>query len=541
MAARPHSSLPIWPLAMLVLVLGLQASLVLNRAINWDEFFHYSQIHNLAAGRLNEPLQTFYTRLFPWITTMSGSGIDHIIKLRWIMFAAEFATIAAIAAVAARFASRSAAWLCALAYAGAGYVFQHATSFRYDTPTAALMMWAAYIMLRTRLNWIAVLGCGLLIGTAGLLTVKAALYAPVLGGIAWLRWHESGRKVSTLFSLAAIGGIAFATFAGLYGLHAAALPKPETVSSGALLVQSGETFLSFGLSPYWPHHLKGAAIAPVVTLAILALPFVLWREARPKAEKLALVGLTLPLATLAFYHNTAPYFFVFMLAPVCAALGPVMDKAIERYSEAKIAIVLGLLALAVWAMEKPGILDRQRQLASAAESLFPDHPAYFDSCAMLGSFPKANAFMTPVGLALYRQGAYPSMAETMAKRAVPLVVANDPVLERALTTREAVPELLPQDLAALRDSYVYLWGPFWVAGRVFGAPGEFVLRVPGAYRVEGRDLLLDGKRLRNGEIIELERGTHFAEPQATTVRLIWAKAGRAPANAAPAQPWFTDF
>jgi hypothetical protein len=373
------------------------------------------------------------------------------------------------------------------------------------------------------------------------LTIKVVLYAPVFAGIAWLRWQEDGRKPAQVLRFAAIGLLAAITFAALYGLHAAHLPKPESVSSGALLGQANGTLFGLGLPPYWQHHLKGAAIAPLLTLMILVLPCAVYRAARPAAEKIALISLALPLTTLLFYHNTAPYFFVFMLAPVCAALGPVLDRALTRYSEALIAAALGATAVAVWAIEQPEPLERQRQLIAAADAIFPDRPAYFDSCAMLGTFPKANPFMTRVGLALYQQGAYPSMTATMEHRVVPLVVADDPLLERALTGSDPVRELLPEDLAALRGSFVQLWGPFWVAGVVVSAPRDFQMLIPGAYRVEGGDMLLDGKLLASGVTVDLSRGAHRATPAAGKPRLIWAKAGAAPVNPPPPQPWFADF
>ena len=193
------------------------------------------------------------------------------------------------------------------------------------------------------------------------------------------------------------------------------------------------------------------------------------------------------------------------------------------------------------AIQQPGPQDRQRQLLAEAERLFPDHPAYFDSCAMLGNFPKANAFMTPMGIALYRQGSYPAMADTLARRAVPLVLAADSLFERVMGSNQPVPELLEQDLAALRGNYVRYWGPFWVAGREIASAGDITLLVPGSYRIEGAELLIDGKLHPAGSVIELDRGPHRAEPRGGKTRLIWAKARPAPAEPAPTGPWFTDF
>lgn len=538
---------PRWPAAALIAVLVLQITLVLNRAINWDEFYHYSQVQKLAAGTLSEPLQTLYTRAFLWVTALPGGGIDHIITIRWFMLGCEAITCAAIIGIGARFASRSAAWLAALAYAGGGYVMQHASSFRFDGPAAALLMSAAWIMLRSRLGPLAIMAIGLLAGTAAMLTIKTVLYAPVFIGIAWLRWNESGRSRGGLLRLGMIGLASLAAFGAIYWLHAASLAGNADGQAKAVLGWAGGEMFHFGLQPYWQHnhwlhHLKGFVMAPLLALLVIAMPVLLWRDRREASEKFALVGLLAPLATLIFYHNTAPYFFVFMLAPVCAALAIGFDQALLRYSETALAALLGLLALAVWSVEASGPLDRQRQILAAAEVMFPDHPAYFDSSAVLGTFPKANAFFTPLGLSLYRQGIHAAMADTMAKQVVPLVVSTDALFVRALTTRDPVPELLDRDLAALREGYIQLWGPFWVAGRDFTGRTDFTLRVPGAYRIEGSALRIDGQLFQPGATVELARGLHRAEPGGGKVsRIIWAKVKTVPSQPAPTGPLFTDF
>lgn len=530
-----------WPTAGIVLALALQVTLVVHRAINWDEFFHYSQIHNLARGTLTGPLQTLYTRAFLWVIDVPGSGIDHIVIIRGFMLACEIAVLGAIFGMARRFAEPATAALCALAYLSAGFVFQHGTSFRFDPPATAMLMAAAWIVLCRPLKTVSIVLAGFLIGTATVLTIKSVLYAPVFAGIAWLRWNEAGRSGAAAIRLAAIGLASLAGFALVYWLHASTLPG-ETVSAAKDTVgQNGGKMLALFDLPYWRHHLKGAMLAPFVTILIVLFPFVLARSDRSRADKIALIGLVLPLATLLFYHNTAPYYFVFMLAPVCVALAPVMALAQGRYGTRAIAIILALCGVAVWLIEKPEVQDRQRAIIAAADQAFPAKPAYFDACAMLGSFPKANVFMTPVGLALYRDGHYPAFADLMRSQVVPLVVNDDPVLAAALTGTKPVPELLPGDLAALRGSYLPFWGPFWVAGQTISAPRAMNIRVPGRYRIGGGALAMDGRILPEGSEVDLARTTYRVEPADNrTVQLVWA-AARIPTAQPPAAPLFVDF
>ncbi len=148
----PGASSLFWPMAGIVLALAAHLYLALTRAINWDEFYHYSQVQKLAQGTLTEPLQTLYTRAFVWVVDLPGVGVDHIIMIRIFMLLCEIIVAAAIFGAASRFVARVPAMLCALAYLTAGHVLQHGTSFRFDAPAAAMLMTAAWILLRFRLT-----------------------------------------------------------------------------------------------------------------------------------------------------------------------------------------------------------------------------------------------------------------------------------------------------------------------------------------------------------------------------------------------------
>lgn len=535
-----------WPLAALLLVLALQLPLVLNRAINWDEFWHYSQVELLAQGTLTQPLMTLYTRAFAWVTRLPGTGVDHIIIIRLFMLACELVTLAAITGIAARFADRATALLCALAYLSAGYVFQHGTSFRFDPPAAALLTGALWVLLRRPLDARAILGTGLLVGAAMMLTIKSVLYAPAFAGVLWLRWSEHGRSPAYAARVVATGAAALAAFAVIYLLHARGLAGDTGGEAGKVVSRSAGKMFSLGWQPYWPHALKGAALAPVLTVLIALVPVLLWRDRRPAAERLALLGLWLPITTLLFYHNTAPYYYAFMLAPVAAACSVALPVLTGRYGAAKVAGAFALGAVMVSAIEPENPIDRQRQIQRAAERIFGGPVAYFDSPAMLGRFPKANAFMTPWGTEQYLAGGYPSLAEQMRRSAVPLVVEDDTMFTAALRTRDAVPHFLPEDLALLRGTYRHFWGPFWIAGvdlPAGAAAVPFEVRVPGPYTLRGTaGAVIDGVALRPGAVIELARGRHLASgDRAAPLQLIWGRNLRAPVEPAPAEPYFMPF
>lgn len=529
----------------LLLVLAMQLPLLFNRAINWDEFWHYSLTVLAAHGELDQPLQTFFTRLFMWVPALPGSSVDHIVLIRLFMLGCEIVTLACIVAIATRFADRTTGLLCALAYLSAAYVFQHGTSFRFDPQATALLMASLWVILcrPTTFKWLALAGA--LLGLAGLITIKSVLYAPAVAGAIWLRWDEIKRARSYIAGLAVMSLVAAATFVFAYALHAAGIV--DASGSGAKDIVNASTSKMFSLTyhPYILHNLKGAVLSPAMTLLALATPFAITLVQRPSAQRIALAGFWSPLTTLGFYHNTAPYYHVFMLAPVSVSLAAVVPVATRRYGVGVLTAIFVMLAgLLLW-RESESPIDKQRQLVTAADEIFRAPVSYFDSCAMLGKFDKANAFLTPWGVERYLRGELPSMTTTLERKVVPLVVDNDPLLAQALRTRDTTPGLLALDVATLRETYVPFWGPFWIAGFDLkaGTPERaFIVRVPGEYTVRGAGaIVVDGVRYGPDSVLALGRGTHrLAAPEAAAM-LLWGRKLVPPARMAPAEPYFTDF
>lgn len=530
-----------WPFAAIAVALLAHLHMALTRAINWDEFYHYSQVQKLVQGTLNEPLQTLYTRAFAWVADLPGSGIDHIIVIRLFMLMCELVVTAAIIGAASRFVARPVAALSGLAYLTAGYVLQHGTSFRFDAPAAALLMTAAWMLLQRRLTLPTVAIAGVLAGTSAVLTIKTILYAPVFLGIAWLLWREAAEKRAAALRLFAVGAAALLSFVAIYMLHASSLGPDSSNEASKLVSSAGDKM--FALMSYWSHTLRGAQIAIVQTLLILLFPGLLWISVRPRAEKVAIAGFYLPILTLLFYHNTAPYFHVYMLPPVMVACSVSLEWVAKRYSVAAVAALLGFSGGVVLAKEPPNTIERQREILGVADRLFPDGVAYFDSCAMLGRFPKANVFMTPWGITRYQSGDYPTMESVMAAKPVPLVVNDDYMFEKALAGTGPVPEFLPGDLAAIRDTYIPLWGPLWIAGEIVpaGAADRAIrIRVAGPYTVRDAPIIVDGKHLGVGDVVDLARGEHSVSAD-VTARLTWGRDLKLPPQPDKGGPIFMPF
>jgi hypothetical protein len=180
----------------------------------------------------------------------------------------------------------------------------------------------------------------------------------------------------------------------------------------------------------------------------------------------------------------------------------------------------------------------------AAEKIFPGKVAYIDFCGYLGSFPKANAFLTSWGIELYKAGHYPSIRDILASRTVPLVMSNHPLFGTLFKTRDEVPDLLPEDAAAMRATYIHFWGPYWVAGEEIDASAgatDVDLIVPGPYTVRGGGLRIDGTEYADGDVVVLSRGKHQIASTGVDAKLIWGERIMAPAEPAPKGAYWTPF
>lgn len=545
-ARLPGRDAAFWPWAGLAGVAMLTLFTLFRRSVNADEYWFLSQVNELAQHRLTRPLQTVHTRLFAWLTQVPGSDIDALIAGRLAMLACLLVAAAALAGIAARFAGRQAGLFAALAYLSAGYVFQHGYSFRVDPLATALLMAALWGLLRLRLNAATIVGLGLLVGLAGMVTIKVVLYAPAFAGLAWLRWSEAGRSGAAALRISAAGLAVAAWFVLIFLYHRHDLPHaPEGAAGNVLRTSFSYMFQAVPLD-YWPMARKAATTAPILTLLILAFPFALRRHEGSRAERVALAGLYAPLATLLFYHNTAAYYYTYMLAPVAAACGIVLPFVLRRFGAPVMALVLAANPLAVWLAEPQPTLPAQRALAEAARQLFPQPIGYFDRMAMLPSLAKHNMFMTDWGIELYHRHEVPGLAATMAREDVPLVVENNSMFSQALRgTAEQFRVYRDEDIAALRSSYVEFWGPFWLAGRKVPAGADalrFTLLVPGPYTLHGAALTIDGVPRQPGAVIVLARGDHLiGGARWGDALLLWGKHLRAPRQAPPPQPWFVEF
>ena len=66
-------------------LLAIQIELLFAKSINWDELFHFSQIHASIRGEHVQLLQTPFVRLFGWVAELPGDYFDHILLVRLLL------------------------------------------------------------------------------------------------------------------------------------------------------------------------------------------------------------------------------------------------------------------------------------------------------------------------------------------------------------------------------------------------------------------------------------------------------------------------
>ncbi len=520
----------------------MQFAQIFTRSINWDEFGHYNHIIQLQAGELTQVLQRFHAFAYSFVTSLPGSPIDHIIVIRIAMFACGMIALAAVIGIASQFSARLPALLCGLAYLSFGYVFEHGASFRYDPPLAAALMALLWLLLSSKFDTKAILAAGFLVALLPLISIKAVLYAPAFAGIAYMRWARDGFARGFPIKLLTIGAAGLIFFVGLFGFMSfwvssqAAATETQQLQGAA-----GAVFRLFD-NPNWTRIIRAAMTNPLVALTLLAFPIVLLKLDRPLPEKIALAGLFMPLATPLIYVNTAPYYFTFMLAPVLAACGPVMAAALTRFSAHLLTIALCATTLVNVISEPPSTLNNQRALHAAIITTFGEDVRYFDFPGFLGTSGKANVFLSPLVISINQREGTLLLRPAMEKQAVPLVIANNFVLESALETA-SMDYLHSDDLAALRGNYIRFWGPLWIAGRQVPADMKITYDnlVPGTFTAVGGDILIDGRRVANGETIQLGRQAVQLEALAGPARLVWGDKIAPPASAPPKLPFWVPF
>lgn len=503
---------PAIAIVALVLVILLQVELVFAKSINWDEYFHFSMIHQHFRGEPVQWLQTPFVWLFGWVPGLPGDVIGHIQLTRLMILPFELIAALAIFDSARRLAGREAAFITTLAYLTGGYIFLQGFALRADMIATGLLMAALWIFMWRPLRALELALIGLLAALALVATLKSALYAPAFLGVLAMRrrelfaWNGEIKRLTLGVGLAT-GAVALAGFATGYAFDLLRLAEASV-----------DRMFSAGFFPQWAYFSAQLQFAPFLTLMLgAALPvLILGRKRRPHA--LALAWFLLPLLSILVYRNAYPYFFGFIFAPAMIALAPVAREMIRPLGAGVWAVLLFLNAAYLWNNEDRSVIDRQREIQAGIREIFPQPVRQIDDVGFVSDYPRAvPRFASGWALAGYRAYGRPDYELAMRAEPVPLLLRQGYALEQPVPDPTDERALLPGDTRALADNYVPHWGFVYVAGKRIAAGGEATnieILVPGPYTVEGAPIELDGRMLAVGAVVELAKGPHRVVPPA---------------------------
>lgn len=493
--------------ATIILLIACQSWLIFEKAINWDEFLHFGLIYDLADGRLRGGMQTLDTRLFGWATSISHDVIAQIQAIRFVMLACTMVTAVAVTAMARRLVSFEIALLCGLIYLSAGFVFTNAFTYRNDPVAAAALMSALCVLALGKLAWMRVAFVGMLVGFAGALTIKSIFYLPCFAAVAWLHWSgPDGRKFQMVARLGGVVVVSLLFFTLLIGLHRAGLPASEAPTSG--LARSLGNFLNFFQFEQIRYVLLEAVLAPVVTVGLMMLPFAI--KGLSKETKIFLIGLCAPLLCILFYRNTYPYFFTFLLPPVCVAIAPALSKLVARYHVIPVAIVALIGPLFLLAHEPYGTLERQSAVIKEVERLFPEPTAYLSFSSYVPHYPRLGpSLLSGPGLQNYREQRSGQIANDIEAGRIAFVIVTDDTLNAVFKGDRSAAFLPKRDVAALRANFLEHSDKIYILGHEIcpGANEQAIQIVrSGPYSLDGGDLVINGRNVSDGTSMHLKAG-----------------------------------
>lgn len=528
--------------------------------VNWDEFLHLSMVYEHERGELPRALQTIYVHLFHWLPHVGPSEIDQVIAARLVIFALTLGTAAFLFLISRRFLPVSAALLAVLCYLGFSFVLRQGNSFRTDPIATLLLMGALWLMICDGTKLRSAIAAGVLIGLAGMVTIKSVLYVPTMALVLLIGLVGAENRRKPLFYGLAVSATAAFSLAAFYFLHRLTLDDAVSAAGmveGAVGKTIGERNFSNAIATF-----RAALFENVLFWVLLATGFgvclleLLRSRGRARCRWGTLLACGLLLGSLFVYTNSFAYFYPFMLAPAAVLCGAGLLAFSER-KRAGMALILGLgLGLSMTIHYTSAVArgsEAQRQTLEAVHRMFPEPTPYIDRCSMVSAYPKKGFFMSVWGMSNYYRRGTPVMQGVLERDQPRFLIANRRMLELDdLGPDEHGPRhfgLFKEDLEVLKANFVHHWGAIYVAGKRLVLPGggaeqAFEILVEGTYTLESAGTVtVDGIPREPGDRVTLEQGRHTISAAAEGGEVIfrWGDHLYRPESPAPEAPLFTGF
>lgn len=502
-------------------LLVFQGLLIWRVNVNWDEFYYLTHVHSLVRGELTRTFQMAYTHLFTWLPAL-GDEMRQITTARVVMFWLFVISAVLLVKLATRWASTGAALVGLLCFIAASPVLRHAASFRADSLILPLLLAVAILITRTHGTKRSDILAGVLYGTALAISIKSALFAPMLALMALAAPSQESallpaRLRSLLVRWIVPAAVALAVFAAILVLHTWSLPaRPSDAPAAYAEAVARKTLLDVPFFPRWAF-LKATLRVDAGTWALIGIGTALAIARR----RWQVAACALALLPLVIYRNAFPYFYIVMLAPASVlaaiAIDEIREWAKRRSSRqqtdfAWLTPAIGALLLFQASVHVAVLMQDgqwpQRQTIAAVHQVFPRPVPYIDHSGMIASFRKVNLFMSSWGMENYRASGKGFMRDVLREHRPRMLLANRDEID---PRRPAFRWLREEDRELIERFFVHYWGPIYVAGRFAEVPASGSTRVdlpfPGRFRVIANvPVTIDGVVRENGDVIESSDG-----------------------------------
>ncbi len=419
-------------------LLGWKAWAIWRLNVNWDEFYFLTHVHALLRGDLEIPFQTAYAQAFRWLPWAGQTELAQIHAARIFMFLLLALSVWQIVRLAARWTSPSASLIAALAFLCTLPTQMHGGSFRYDSLLLPFVLGALLLLTRPVISRRAQIAAGILCGVGIAVSVKMALFAPLLLTCVLLAPPPArySRMRTGVLRCVVTGATTLAVAAVLVGLHLLTLQSPHLESASVFAGRSlTKTILETGFLPgeFYLRRLYRADRIIWIAIGVgllLALARRRWH----------LVAMVLSVLPVLFYRNTFPYFYVDMLAPAVILVAVVVDEvqALARHGNPAsarewVTAACSVLLLAHGGSRLPLMSTDeqlgQRVLLDAVHRIFPQPVSYLDRAGMVSTYRKVNLFMSTWGMEEYR-AARPTLCGSGAAQAPAAAAGGESRLSR---------------------------------------------------------------------------------------------------------------
>lgn len=519
---RQTSALTLLILLCIVSVFLMRFWLISFHEIHWDEFFILDWLYQKDRAEVINPFTWLFTNFFHWLTGVSGTEVQQIIIARYAFVPLTVLSQVFIFLFARRFVPQTSALFSVLCFASFTFVFQHAFTFRLDVLLVFFLTGALWLSYREKTSiWNDVMA-GILLGLAGMVSLKAVFYLPIFIAILLCRARDGKWKPLHLVRLSILPLISLAVFLLLLQWALYNIPYQEALEF--INVSTSESLFTGNFFPGKNAFLDSVIINPIYWIIFAVGLICLFQKfnnakSETKGTRLILVSLLFPLLTLFFYRHTHPYYYIFMLAPASVVVAVGFEKLahlkLEKLNTVFVILLTLTAARQLW-FEADKKNHNQQQVLEVLHNVFPEPVSYIDRCSMMSSFPKSGLFMSYWYLDNYHINGNAIFEDILSNEKPRFVLANINSLDlNDLPAATPSRRLMPEDEQILMENYIHFWGPVYMLGKkvVIKDPDQverFWIYVAGEYYLqEGEEATIDGEVLQQGKSIELTVGEHF--------------------------------